>query len=364
MAVSVIVENMPPSAVRVGVSPLAELTARLHASTERDHHRQVQPVDEPAPGADLVEQMHCWAPLWAAYQARFLLPGAPLPQEPALGRPLAQELAAVAGLPLPVFVEHAAYAIRSGNSGPPLDRLLDDPDQQRHLRRAARLRSTARSDLADRLLDAPATFRTDLLDFLARYAETCFDPDWRHLQPRLQAQVHRLRIRIRDRDAATALAELSPSATALDMPRRVLFDKLHTGVVRLDRRPCLVVPSHYCWPHLLVKHEPGWPVIIQYGVQATHGATEPSLALLRARLQALADPARIRLCRLIAREALTTLDLAQRSGMTEPQVSRHLRQLRDAALVRPERDGRLVHYHLDLESIRNLGQDLEHAIFR
>jgi DNA-binding transcriptional ArsR family regulator len=359
MAVTVIVDNLPPTAVRAGLSPLAELTAHLHAHTEREHHPQARPNNETALGLGLTEQMHRWSPLWAAYQARFLLPVGPN-----LGRPLADELADIAGLPLTLFVEHAGYAIRGGNSGPPLDRLLDDPEQQQQLRRAARLRSTSRSELTEQLLDAPTEFRAHLLDFLASYAQACFDAEWHRLRPLLQAEVHRLRIRARDRDLATALAEISPSATVLDRPRRVLLDKLHSGIIRLDQRPCLMVPSHYCWPHLLVKHEQGWPTVIQYSVQTVRGSAEPSLALLRSRLQALSDPARIRLCRLIAREALTTLDLAQRSGMTEPQVSRHLRQLRDATLVRPERNGRLVHYQLDLEAIRNLGLDLEHAIYR
>jgi DNA-binding transcriptional ArsR family regulator len=358
MAVTVIVENLPPAAVRVGLSPLAELTARLHAHTELEHHTQVRPDDEAA-DPELVQQMHRWSPLWAAYQARFLLPG-----KPVLGRPLAGELDDIARLPLPLFAEHAAYAIRSGNSGPPLDRLLQDAEQRQQLRRAARLRSTGRRELADQLLDQPAEFRAELLDFLDRYAGACFHAEWGILRQRIETAVHRLRIRLRDRDPATALAELSPSATVRDHPRRVLLDKLHSGIVRLDQRPCLVIPSHYCWPHLLVKHEPGWPVVIQFAIQAAYGSAEPSLALLRSRLQALADPARIRLCRLIAREALTTIDLAQRSGMTDPQVSRHLRQLRDAALVRPEREGRLVYYQLDLEAIRALGLDLEHAIFR
>ncbi|MEU4157959.1 DUF5937 family protein [Actinoplanes sp. NPDC026670] len=359
MAVSVIVDNLPAAAVRPGLSPLAELTAHLHAHTEREHHPQIRPGDGSGPGPELTEQMHQWSPLWAAYQARFLFPAGPQP-----GRALADELADVADLPLDRFAEHAGYALRGGNSGPPLDALLHDTGQQQHLRRAARLRSTSRRELTEQLLDGPGAFRADLLEFLARYAEACFDAEWQRLHPRLLAETHRLGIRLRDRDVATALAELSPSATVLDQPRRVLLDKMHSGIVRLGRRPCLVVPSHYCRPHLLVKHEPGWPVVIQYGVPTAGGAAEPSLALLRSRLQTLADPARIRLCRLIAREALTTVDLAQRSGMTEPQVSRHLRQLRDVTLVRPERDGRLVHYQLDLEAIRNLGLDLEHAIYR
>jgi len=87
---------------------------------------------------------------------------------PNLGRPLADELADIAGLPLALFVEHAAYAIRGGNSGPPLDRLLDDAGQPQQLRRAARLRSTSRRELTEQLLDAPTEFRAHLLDFLAR----------------------------------------------------------------------------------------------------------------------------------------------------------------------------------------------------
>ncbi|MFJ8108355.1 ArsR/SmtB family transcription factor [Streptomyces sp. NPDC096132] len=37
----------------------------------------------------------------------------------------------------------------------------------------------------------------------------------------------------------------------------------------------------------------------------------------------LADPHRVRLCRLIARQAMTTADLADRLSMTRPDASRH-----------------------------------------
>jgi DNA-binding transcriptional ArsR family regulator len=359
MVVSVIVANAPPDAAQVGLSPISELVAQLHALTESEHHPQVLPRQEIAAQPELREAIYRWSPLWSAYRARFLAPARSI-----LGRSLADELGDIADLPIPRFAEYAGYAIRGGNSGSALGRLLDDPQQQAQLRQAARLRSTNRSELVDRLLDSPAGFRTELLEFLGRYAATWFDAEWQALQPRLQAEVHRLRFQIRDRGIAVALAGLSSSTALLQHPERVVFDKLHAGIVRLDQRPCLVVPSHYGWPHLLVKHEPGWPVVIQYGLPPRDGPQEVSLALLRARLLALADPARIRLCRLIAREPITTVELALLSGMTEPQVSRHLRQLRAVDLVRSERSGRFVHYQLELGVVRALGLDLERAMFR
>jgi DNA-binding transcriptional ArsR family regulator len=163
---------------------------------------------------------------------------------------------------------------------------------------------------------------------------------------------------------AAGLAELNPTAKLLDGPERVVFDKLQGGVVRLDKQPCVVVPSHFGWPHLLIKLEPGWPVTIQYGLRPPSVTAEVSLESLRSRLLSFTHPARLRICRLISSEGLTTLELAERSGMTNSQVSRHLRALREVQLVRTERNGKLAHYQLDLEVVWSLGPDLVQAIVR
>lgn len=353
MVVSVIMGDRSAPAPVIGLSPLAELVAQLHALTEREHH--TQDAGEP-PNPDLVRS---WAPLWAPYRGRFLFP-----MRANAGRRLTDELTDIAELPIPLFAELAGYAIRGGPSGVSFAGLLDDPAQRLQLIRAARLRSTARSELATRLLDSPGAFRADLLAFLSAYARECFEPKWRELRGRLSAEADRLRLRLRDRGVATALAGLSPTAKLLDGPERVVFDKMHAGMIRLDQRPCVIVPSYYGWPHLLIKHESGWPVVIQYGLRPPSAHQEVSLELLRARLLSFTNPSRIRICRLIARERLTTVELAERSGMSTPQVSRHLRALREVQLVRTEQRGRLVHYHLDLEVVRSLGPDLEQAIFR
>ncbi|WP_226966933.1 ArsR/SmtB family transcription factor [Streptomyces phaeolivaceus] len=81
------------------------------------------------------------------------------------------------------------------------------------------------------------------------------------------------------------------------------------------------------------------------------------------RLEVLRDPGRQRIARAIAREPLTPSELATRSGMSLPQVSRHLARLREAGLVTVERDGRRAYYQLHLERVRRLGDDLLTALF-
>ncbi|MFD3920914.1 ArsR family transcriptional regulator [Streptomyces sp. NPDC058595] len=72
---------------------------------------------------------------------------------------------------------------------------------------------------------------------------------------------------------------------------------------------------------------------------------------------------------------MTTADLAHRLSMTRPQVSRHLRALRDLGLVRTERNGRYgldlgaverngryVRYGLDLGAVERIGRDVATAL--
>jgi len=356
MATSLITENAPADTAQVGLSPLAELAAHLHALAQREHHPQAAPIFDR--NSDLADEFYRWSPLWATYRGRFLFPAQPVP-----GRSLAEELADVADLPIRRFAEYAGYAVFGGYSRTSLAQVLEDPEQQRQLRKTVRQRSTDRSELADQLLTSPAGFRDRLLDFLTRYDSAHFSAEWQALRPRLQAESDRLRLRIRDKGVATALAELSPSAARLDRPERVVVDTMHFGIVRLHQ-PYQVIPSYFGWPHYLVKHEPGWPVIIQYGLPPGDHPREVTTALVRSRLQVLVDPARIKLCRMIVNDGLTTAELARRSGMAAPQVSRHLRKLRDAELVRADRNGRLVYYHLNLDAIRALGADLEMAMRR
>ncbi|RJP54485.1 MAG: ArsR family transcriptional regulator [Anaerolineaceae bacterium] len=61
---------------------------------------------------------------------------------------------------------------------------------------------------------------------------------------------------------------------------------------------------------------------------------------------ALADPTRILMLYALEDGPRNVTDLGNALGITQPTASRHLKVLRDRGLVRPERSGVVINYHL------------------
>lgn len=78
--------------------------------------------------------------------------------------------------------------------------------------------------------------------------------------------------------------------------------------------------------------------------------TQPEDAALRA----LAHPGRRRMLRLVWRFERTSTDLAERTGMSRPSASQHLRVLRDAELVAVRVDGNRRWYRADRERLAHI----------
>lgn len=77
--------------------------------------------------------------------------------------------------------------------------------------------------------------------------------------------------------------------------------------------------------------------------------------------RALADPVRRELVRALARGSARVVDLAAVQPISRPAVSKHLRVLVDAGLVRAETRGRERHYALvpeGMDPVRSLLADL------
>ncbi len=78
---------------------------------------------------------------------------------------------------------------------------------------------------------------------------------------------------------------------------------------------------------------------------------------------ALADPKRILILYALADQTRNVTELADAIGISQPAASRHLKVLRDRGLVRPERQGASVEYHLtDTRLIEAL--DILRAVLR
>jgi DNA-binding transcriptional ArsR family regulator len=346
MSVVIVLEGAAPDCFTVAVSPLAELAASLHVLTEHAHHAEHAAWAERTTGAAppaFRAGLRRFAPLWTALRWRGFYPGLDAP---------------LAGLPADRFAELTAYTCASGYRGFAFGRVLHDPAQARVLRQAASALPEPHSALAEDLLRDPQALRADVLAFLDLCRRVYFDDLWARTEPALSRAAHRVRQRLADEGPTAALLSLSPSSARLDSPARVVLDKVHHAVLSPARTPVLLLPTRYGAPHLLVKDEPGLPPVVHFPVDAP----EIGVTLARSRMLALTDPRRVRLCRLIARQAMTTADLADRLSMTRPQVSRHLRALRDLGLVRVERNGRYVHYRLDLAAVERIGRDVATAL--
>ncbi len=223
-----------------------------------------------------------------------------------------------------------------------------------------RLISSSRLEFGAAVRQDAVGFRSRLIEFLTAFAAAVFDTDWPAMKPVLDREAAARERELRRR-GPLALGDL-PAATAVDGTGRIVLDKLYSATVQIDaQRPCLLVPTLYGQPHFVVKHYPGYPVVIQYG---TSPSIAPSLETIRHRLAVLQDPTRLRLCYAILRNPVATSELAKQLGMSAPQVSRHLRKLREAELVHAHRRGSVVYYQLDAAAIERLGPQLLSVLYR
>ncbi|MCY0939865.1 ArsR/SmtB family transcription factor [Streptomyces antarcticus] len=71
-------------------------------------------------------------------------------------------------------------------------------------------------------------------------------------------------------------------------------------------------------------------------------------------IRVLADPLRLRIVTLLARETLCTTHLVEETGAKQTNLSNHLKVLREAGLVDTEPCGRFVYYKLRPDVIAQL----------
>ncbi|HRP98887.1 MAG TPA: DUF5937 family protein [Terrimesophilobacter sp.] len=350
MPVTLYLGERPEVVIRV--SAVAELTAAIHAFVESGHHpasRQWVTTVRERVSDDVLRRISSLGPLFGAMRARYLFPLTSLPQ-----RSFEEELSDIEALPIERFSEFTAQALLSlSSSKEPPDVLRNRSSRSAFLASLQQM-SWQRADLGQALVSDSEGLRQRVISVLREAFRDAFADNWAELLPTLNADVQRRRHDWRAR-GASVLSDF-PGASEFDDPPRVVFDKLYFGAASLDGRACVVVPSHHVNPHIVIKHLPDFPVVIQYSISAvTH---QLKASDVQKRIAVLNDPTRLTICRAILRRPMAGIELAQLLGMSPPQVSRHLRALREAGLVHRRREGNLVRYELDQGAVRRLGADL------
>ncbi len=369
------IAGLPPERVVFEIYPLAELGVALHALAEPAHHPGLHGwATATAAGLkpDLADRLHEANFLWRTTISDIFMPFAGLSTTlngaPGAGATLAAELDLLDRLDDDRFVSAALEFTCVSTYGIGGPSPLTDPSRRERALELAANRGPEQLDFTRRLLDDPASVRA----WVRRLFEDCdqafFADTWRRVSPQLAADARHKTDLLHRKGLAEALHAVSP-ALAVDEDRtRISVDKIVDGrTTAVD--PAVgtglsLVPSSFGWPHLMVLHAPGWRPVIHYPVGSPELPGPAPVELLKLRMEALAHPMRMRLCRNLARATYTTSELTDEYGITAPEVSRHLAVLKKARLLTTRRRGRYVLHQLDVTAVARLGSDFLETVLR
>jgi DNA-binding transcriptional ArsR family regulator len=355
------ITGVRPEQVLFGASPLAELTAMLHALAATAHHPNLAAwaagvrAELPPELADRLQEAEF---LWRSSRADFLLPARPR-------HTLKEELDDVDRIADEVYVSSALVTtcgssrVHFGGSSP----LTDATARERALGQA-QARGALQEAFAERLLADPHKVRAKVRETLEQCAPGFFDAAWPGAAARIVVDTH-VKTDLRDRQGlGAALAAVSGAVALAPAGDHIVVDKLQDDATSASGAGVTFIPTVFGDPHLVAVRAPGWRPVVQYPVAVPRAPEPVSLEAVERRLDALAHPVRLRLVRTLARSPHTTSELAHAWDLTPPEVSRHLAVLHRAGLLTAERRGRYVHYAVDLPALTALGTDLLAAVLR
>ncbi|WP_184578541.1 DUF5937 family protein [Streptomyces zagrosensis] len=357
------IAGLPPERIVFAPSPLAELGAALHALSEPAHHPGLHNWTTATACSlkpDLADRLQEADFLWRTTRSDILLPGTP-------GSTLAEDLDRLDQMPQEQFVIAALEISCSADYGRMANPLRDAYERDRARERAA-ARGPCQAAFVERMLADPATVRAWLRRLFEDCEQAFFADTWQRVRVQLAADARHKADVLRHKGLAEALAAVSP-ALSLDADRgRIVVDKLATSqttaLLPNDRAGVTFVPTAFGWPHLMVLYTPGWRPVVHYPVASPELPRPQALELVQRRLEAVAHPVRMNLCRSLARGTHTTGELAAAHRITSPEVSRHLAVLKKAGLLATRRRGRYVLHQLDLTAVARLGSDFLESVLR
>ncbi|WP_405529856.1 DUF5937 family protein [Streptomyces avidinii] len=375
MSVTIDIAGLPTERITFAPSPLAELCMSLHALSQPAHHpgltswtTAIAASLDPCLADRLLEADFMWRSSFSDIFMAFAgITGG-------TGQPaatLAEELDVLDRLDDERFVhaamEHCWLALY--NDGGPATSPLANPAARAKALETAAARGPRQLEFSVRLLDDTAAVRVWMRRLLEDCDEAFFAETWKRVEPGQSADARHKTEVLRRKGLPTALKEVSAALSIDERGTTITADKMvHGSTTATDHRigtGLVFVPTNFGWPHLLVLHAPGWRPVVHYPLGSPELASAPgSVELLQLRMEALAHPMRMLLCRSLARAPYTTSELATVYGITAPEVSRHLAVLRKAGLMHTRRQGRYAQHQLDLTAVARIGSDFIEGVLR
>ncbi|MGP3637852.1 DUF5937 family protein [Streptomyces sp. 24-1644] len=366
------IAGLPADRIVFETSPLAELGLALHALSEPGHHPGLHgwataTAASLEPG--LADRLHEAEFLWRNTFSDVFMPFAGVRGgDGRTGATLAEDLDILDTMDDERFVAAALEFTCASHYGSGAPSPLADATMRSRALDLAAARGPQQAEFTQQLLADPASVRR----WVRRLFEDCdqafFADTWRRVQVQLVADARHKTELLRRKGLDEAVRAVSAALSLNEDETRISVDKLTEGRTNAADPavgPGLtLIPTAFGWPHLMVLHAPGWRPVIHYPVHRPELPSPASVELLQLRMEALAHPMRMRLCRNLARSPYTTGELADSHGITAPEVSRHLSVLKKAGLVTTRRRGRYVLHQLDLTVVTRLGSDFLEGVLR
>ncbi len=220
-------------------------------------------------------------------------------------------------------------------------------------------------EILEAAFEDPATIRRRLVRMLAWYWDAAFAEEWGNVEPRLIAEIEWAGRELVQHGPIRLLKRLVPELRISPDGRDLSLPKSYEREVDVAAKGGLsIVPSVYCWPCVAVEADDPWPTSIIYPITELRRPARPvdDGDTVVEQLKALADGTRLRITQLVAEQPRSTRELAEMLALSEPAVSRHLTQLRQAGLLASERDGYYVLYSAVPSALTSLGPSILRSV--
>ncbi|WP_314619677.1 DUF5937 family protein [Streptomyces stackebrandtii] len=356
------ITGLPQERIVFCPSPLAELGAALHALAEPAHHPRLHAWTTTTAAAlkpELADRLHEADFMWRSTRSDVLLPPRPLGT-------LAEELDDLDRMDDEKYVGSALeISCASHHTHGAPSPLVDERMRRRALDLAA-ARGPRQAAFVERMLTDPPGTRAWIRRLLEDCDEAFFADTWRRVGVQLAADARHKTELMRRKGLAEAVSAASAAMVLEEDEKgsRIVVDKLVQGRTSAEGTGVTFLPTAFGWPHLFALSAPGWQPVVQYPVPTRDLDGAAATEAVKLRLEAVAHPMRMRLCRSLARGAYSTGELADAYGITAPEVSRHLAVMKKAGLVTTQRRGRYVLHQLDVTVVARLGSDFLESVLR
>ncbi|QGZ49592.1 MULTISPECIES: DUF5937 family protein [Streptomyces] len=363
MSVTIDITGLPHERIVFCPSPLAELGAALHALSEPAHHPGLHAWATTTAAAlepELADRLHEADFMWRSTRSDILLPARPR-------ETLAEELDDLDRMDDERYVGSALEISCASHYTYGAPSPLVDARMRRRALDLAAARGPRQAAFVERMLADPTGTRAWVRRLLEDCDEAFFSDTWRRVRIQLAADARHKTELLRRKGLADAVVAASPAMSLEEDEHgsRIVVDKLVQGRTTTAQGSGLTfLPTAFGRPHLIALYAPGWQPVVQYPVSGRELAGTAPVETVKLRLEAVAHPMRMRMCRNLARASYTTSELADAYGITAPEVSRHLAVLRRAGLLTTRRRGRYVLHQLDVAVVARLGSDFLESVLR